>query len=1024
MDTLTREAPPTILNFMKPVSNAEVEKKVYEIGSEIIGRLNRAPSFLSAFTPKGLAESVISLSLKNEQIKTGLFRFIDVLPAVASDTEVIELFLEYLGEHIHELPPVMRQGLKWLEKGKGLSPIAAKTIRAFVESLASQFIPGNAFEEAIPAIRRIQKSGRTLSIDLLGELTVCHSEGMVYQARYLDLLEQLHLFNPAGGSQISVKLSSLYHRLDPLDWEESVRASVDRLRPIFRKAREFDTSVILDMESYPYKNLILAVLTTLLEEEEFREKPVAGIAIQCYLKDALQDLASLIGWARSKNRPMLVRLVKGAYWDYEVAYALQRNWPIPVFTQKSETDRNFEAAVRLLIENAPLVQPVIGSHHIRTLSYALALSDLWIGRTQERSKMSGSPSHSMELQMLYGMAEPLQKVLVELGYPLRVYAPIGPVLPGMAYLIRRLMENTANSSILLQTFSGKPVDPEILKPAALKPESVLYNANTPNPGFQNEPPLDFSIRDNREKVRLELDRINQKIEQETPAYPLVINGKKVFTQKRSTASNPSAPDQALGKVSQASLEQGSSAIEGARKAFIRWRERSSAERAGLLKNTAREFQKSRHQLIALEILEAGKTWREADGDVCEAIDFLFYYADEIERLHAYYAGASAVSSLPGEVNRLSLQPIGVMAVLSPWNFPLALATGMIAAGLAAGNCVIFKPSSLSQVLGSKLAELFYAAGAPPGVLQFLPGEGKEVGEFLIRHPDIALIAFTGSNEVGRHILSVASQVEEGQNKFKKVIAEMGGKNAIIVDESADLDEAISGVIESAFGFQGQKCSACSRVIVHQAVYSEFVKRLAEAAESLVRGNPQSPSTFLGPVIDEKAKNKINRYISIGLKEAKVVYLPGVEPRMQIPHRSEGGEGAGYFIGPAIFEDVSPDSPLAREEIFGPVLSVFKAENFDRAIEMANDSPFGLTGGVFSRKPSHLQKARVGFHAGNLYFNRKITGAMVGRQPFGGFNLSGVGMKTGGPDYLLQFMQVKSICENTSRRGYIPTDAAS
>jgi RHH-type proline utilization regulon transcriptional repressor/proline dehydrogenase/delta 1-pyrroline-5-carboxylate dehydrogenase len=597
----------------------------------------------------------------------------------------------------------------------------------------------------------------------------------------------------------------------------------------------------------------------------------------------------------------------------------------------------------------------------------------------------------------------------------------------MAYLIRRLMENTANSSILLETFSGKPVDPEILKPAELKadnprsaerfvrfctsPESALYDAKTPNPGFQNEPPLDFSIRENREKVRLELNRINERIKQETPAYPLVINGKKVFTQKSSTASNPSCPGQVLGKVSQASIEQGSSAIEGARKAFIQWRETSPAQRAGLLKNTAREFQKIRHQLIALEILEAGKTWREADGDVCEAIDFLFYYADEIERLHAYYSSAHAVSSLPGEENRLLLQPVGVMAALSPWNFPLALATGMIAAGLAAGNCVIFKPSSLSQILGSKLAELFNTAGAPPGVLQFLPGEGKEVGEFLIRHPDIPLIAFTGSNEVGRHILSVASQIEEGQKQFKKVIAEMGGKNAIIVDESADLDEAISGVIESAFGFQGQKCSACSRVIVHQNIYQEFVRRLGEAASDIVRGDPQSPSTFLGPVIDQKAREKIESYIQIGVKEAKTVY-----------YRKR--EEPGYFIGPAIFEEVPPDSPLAREEIFGPVLSVFKAENFDRALEMANDSPFGLTGGVFSRKPSHLQKARVGFHAGNLYLNRKITGAMVGRQPFGGFNLSGVGMKTGGPDYLLQFMQVKSICENSARRGYIAMDDAS
>ncbi|MBI3352389.1 MAG: bifunctional proline dehydrogenase/L-glutamate gamma-semialdehyde dehydrogenase [Nitrospirae bacterium] len=979
---------------MKTIPSADLEKKIKELGAEIINRLNSKPSFLSAAAPKGWSDSLISLSLKNSRVKTGLFQLIDVLPSIKTDTEVAEIFSEYLGGAIKELPLPFRQAFQQVEKGKWLGPLAAKSIRSAVKSLSSHFILGNTVDQAKPAIEHLKKTNRKVSLDLLGELTVCPSEGIHYQTRYLNLLDDLVSLKEEGESQISVKVSSLYHRLDPLDWENSIEMSLKMLRPVFRKAKQLNTGIILDMESFYYKDLILKIFTTLLEEEEFREKPAAGIAVQAYLKEFLKDLNRLISWARSINRPILVRLVKGAYWDTETAFALQRGWPIPVLAQKAETDLQFEEGLKLLIENNRVIQPVIASHNIRNMTFAMALNDIL-----------GFPKEHLEFQMLYGMAEPLQKAVAGMGYSLRVYAPIGDLLPGMAYLIRRLMENSANTSILHQTFSDKPASMDLLNPPQLNAKSEILKTDPPA-GFKNEPPLDFSIQENRDQVQNGLKKMVSRLQHEVPLYPLLLNGKKVSTGKTFNAVNPSLNAQVLGRVSQASLEQGKQAVEAALRAFSAWKQTLPSFRTALLLRVARHFQQIRHELIAMEILEIGKTWKEADGDVCEAIDFLTFYANEMIRLDAFSKSGKAAFSFPGEENSLSLHPYGVMAAIPPWNFPLALAAGMVAAGLVTGNCVIFKPSSLSQILGAKIVEAFLAEGVPPGVLQFLPGEGKEIGEFLAGHPDIPLITFTGSNEVGRRILEVSSRLQTGQKQFKKVIAEMGGKNAIIIDESANLDEAVLGVIESAFGFQGQKCSACSRLIVHQAVYDHFVKRLVEATDGLVRGDPQSPSTFLGPVIDEKAKVKIQSYINIGLKEATVLY-----------HRKE--ESPGYFIGPVIFEDVRPDSVLATEEIFGPVLSIFKAENFDRALTLANHSNFALTGGVYSRKPSHLARAKSDFHVGNLYLNRKITGALVGRQPFGGFQLSGVGMKAGGPDYLLQFMQVKSIGENTARKGYIP-----
>jgi RHH-type proline utilization regulon transcriptional repressor/proline dehydrogenase/delta 1-pyrroline-5-carboxylate dehydrogenase len=411
----------------------------------------------------------------------------------------------------------------------------------------------------------------------------------------------------------------------------------------------------------------------------------------------------------------------------------------------------------------------------------------------------------------------------------------------------------------------------------------------------------------------------------------------------------------------------------------------------------------RNELAAWEIYECGKPWREADADIAEAIDFLEFYAADWRRL----APQKRLGQEPGELNQRLYSPRGVTAVIAPWNFPLAIPTGMVSAALVTGNPVIFKPSDRSPMMGYWLTEILQEAGVPGEVLCCLPG-GADIGQALAQHLDIATIAFTGSKDVGLSIMKDAGTLRPGQQMVKRVLAEMGGKNAIIVDETADLDDAITGVVSSFTGYAGQKCSACSRAIVHASIYDNFLERLKEAVLSLKVGNPEQPGTQVGPVIDRRAQSKIQEYIEIGKKEARLL----VEGTVIEP---------GWYVGPTVFADVAPTNRVAQEEIFGPILSVMKATSFQEALTLANSTAYALTGGVYSRSPTNLEQARQQFDVGNLYLNRPITGALVGRQPFGGHRLSGVGAKAGGEEYLLQFVVTRIVSEQTLRRGFAPPE---
>jgi len=476
-------------------------------------------------------------------------------------------------------------------------------------------------------------------------------------------------------------------------------------------------------------------------------------------------------------------------------------------------------------------------------------------------------------------------------------------------------------------------------------------------------------------------------------YPLYIAGADVVTDEVVDSVNPADPDEVIGRVCQAGAEQVEDALTAAQEAFLSWRDTPPAERAEYLVKAAEIARKRIYELSSWQVLEEGKQWAQAYNDLAEGIDFLDYYAREMIRL----GEPRDMGSYDGEINQYFYQPKGVVVVISPWNFPFAIGCGMCAAAIAAGNTVVFKPSNQSPVVGHHLVELFSEVGLPAGVFNFTPGRGSVIGDLMVDSPKVSVIAFTGSMEVGLRIIERAGRTPENQPSVKKVVCEMGGKNAMIIDADADIDKAVPAVLYSAFGYQGQKCSACSRLIVHDAIYDEFVPRLVEEARKLKIGPAEDPENYMGAVIDSAAQKTILGYAELAAQEGTILYSSDVPEK-------------GYYVPLTIAEGITPKDRLAQEEVFGPVLAVMRAEDFDQALEWANSTRFALTGGVFSGNREHLERCRRDFRVGNLYLNRACVGAMVQIQPFGGFKMSGVGTKAGGPDYLLHFMDPRAVTE--------------
>ncbi|HKI50433.1 MAG TPA: proline dehydrogenase family protein [Geothermobacteraceae bacterium] len=983
------------------MSNADLNQRIIVRGRDFFASLGEEPP--SVFNKQQWLGKLLDWCMRQESFRLQLFRFVDVFPMLGDSHSLTRHLQEYFAAEGKEIPELLRWGAEATRWGGRIGgALVGKALRANIRGMAGQFIIGETVSAALKNLSRLREEGFAATIDVLGETTLSEEEAEAYVETYLQLISSLDesswtpLADPeqtgrdwghAPTINVSVKPSACSAQIKPRDFEGSVAAVCARLELIYAQVIEVGGFLCIDMESYRTKELTLEVYRRL--RLKYPDYPHLGLALQAYLRDTDQDLERLLEWAERHALPISLRLVKGAYWDYETVLAAQNGWEVPVYTNKAATDAAFERQAKAILEHHPLCHLACASHNVRSIAAVLELA-----------QQLGVPEERYEFQVLYGMAEPIRRQLLQTAGRVRLYAPYGELVPGMAYLVRRLLENTSNESFLRQSFAEQASIDQLLADPAEKLMTAPAPTAEPAARFRNEPAIDFSRAEQRDAFRAALETVRGRLGQ---TWPLSIDGRDVTTETTLPSTNPSHPAELIGSVCQAGTTELERAVAAARQSFPAWRDKPAGERAAVLRRAAELMRQRRFELAAWQTLEIAKPWDQAYADVAEAIDFLNYYAGEMERL----APPLPLGRVPGEENRYFYEPCGVAAVIAPWNFPLAISCGMVSAALVTGNCVIYKPSGLTPVIGRQLVEILLQAGIPPGVCNYLPGPGESIGAGLTGHPAVSLIAFTGSLETGRRIVESAARPQPEQRHFKRVIAEMGGKNAIIIDDDADLDEALSHVLYAAFGFSGQKCSACSRLIVLDAIYEQFCRRLVLGAAALRVGPAEDPAFDLGPVADAAQQKKILDYIEIGLEEGELLY------------QGNAPEG-GHYVPVTIIGAITPEHRLAREEVFGPVLAVMRAKDFDQSLEWANASTFALTGGVFSRSPAHLERARREFRVGNLYLNRNCVGALVQRQPFGGAGLSGLGTKAGGPDYLCHFMNPRTVTENTLRRGFAPT----
>jgi RHH-type proline utilization regulon transcriptional repressor/proline dehydrogenase/delta 1-pyrroline-5-carboxylate dehydrogenase len=982
-----------------------LEHDIQRLGRSLHQRLRgKTPGLFDAAYWQGL---MLDRAMRDPALKTDLFRLVDALPALATSEQIARHAREYLLAGDRNLPTGLGFALRATENHLAAS-ISAFIIKRNVRQMAERFIVGQDASHARAKLKKLWDQGFGFTVDLLGEATVNAAESEAYAQRYADLIESLPVETaqwkpwaildqgPTGQiprANISLKLSAMDHLLDPADPEGGVERLLKRVRPLLLRAKELGAFINFDLEQWNLHEITYRLFERIALDPEFAEWPQLGIVIQAYLKEAHGDLDRLLALSQKRSTPLTVRLVKGAYWDYEVIQSGLHGHPCPVFTQKGETDANYERLIGRLFENRATIHGAFGTHNLRSQCAVLA-----------RAENLGVPPGAFEIQMLFGMAEPERDLLRDLGHRVRLYAPVGDLLTGMAYLVRRLLENTANSSFLRLSHHDHVDIGELLAkpvPAPVEDEGnelALRESNIKAP-FQNCPLTDFTDSTARDAFA---QAVTEAEKQMPWQVPVVIEGHARTTGDALFHACPNVKTRIASSINSTTLDEVEHAIGFAKKAWPAWRDLPLETRAARINTLAARLDADRLRLAAMEVHEQAKPWREADADVAEAIDFCRYYA----RQALIELSPRAQGNLPGESNLLSYEGRGLCAVIAPWNFPLAILCGMTTAALVAGNAVLLKPAEQATAIAFAFHQHALAAGIPAGVLPFLPGNGEIVGDALVRHRDVVQIAFTGSREVGTAILRQAAEIVPGQATIKRVVCEMGGKNAIIVDDDADLDAAVMGVISSAFGYAGQKCSACSRLIVVGRIYENFINRLKLAAKALVPSSATQANCLLPPVIDEVSHTKLWKIINEPPPDARCI------------HRGEAGCD-GWFVPATIFEVKDPQHPLMQRELFGPILTVFAVRDFSHALEVANTSDFALTGSVYSRSPTHLQQARTAFRVGNLYLNRPCTGAQVHRQPFGGFKMSGAGTKAGGPGYLLHFAEMRVCTENTMRRGFAP-----
>ena len=993
----TRNAPS--ISESAPASDARVdaafERDVLEIGSTFLDFARRKESGI--FSTQFWSDKLMDWAMKDEAFKVQFFRFVDTYPALKTPEQIHDHLVDYMTQPGVTPPP----GMELMTKAGGMAKgLFTKQMTKQITGMAKKFIAGENAEAAAPVLRDLWKKGLCFSVDLLGEACISPRVADAYRDQYLDLINNLpnlvadfphnerletdHI-GPIPRVNVSIKITSLYWNVDPIDRKNSIDRLIDRLGPLLVAAQKKNVHINFDIEQFELKDLTIDLFEKCCEKYEFP----AGLALQAYLRSGMEDAQRIVDWSRKLGRQIIVRLVKGAYWDYETILAEQRGWPVPVWSRKHHSDANFERMATLFIENIPRsvgeggTKLALGSHNARSIAATLATV-----------RQNGLPDSALELQMLHGMGDPLKAAAIEMNLRLREYLPVGELLAGMAYFVRRLLENTSNESWLRASFSE-----------GLSTEELLANPLSLDSGINNEEDAGVAmIRNAPEKHALSPSREN------------IGDGRPFFNEPHRDFSDRHLRDDFAHAIKEARPpsagflnESPAEAISAARGAFAEWSKTPLETRAKLLTDVARIIRHRRDELAGMLIRSVGYTWREADADVCDAIDYCEFHARAAIDLFT----SRRLGRFIGEINETTHTSRGVALLISPWWHPLSTLSAMCSAALVCGNAAVVAPADEATGIAEELRNILTLAGCPKDVVRFVRSDLDS--PTLLYSKDLATVAYVGQRERGLEILQAAGTTQKGQPHIKNIVAELGGKNAVIVDASADLGEAVTAVRDGAFGYAGQSPFACSRAIVVDTAYDSFLDRLIESTKELTIGNPLEPGTAMGPIVSEgHAKVIRNR-----LEKAKYEGRSRLE--MNLPPASQLMPGRTYIL-PHIFADVAPEAVTAQEEIMGPVLCVIRASSFDEAIEIANDKAIGyaLSASVFSRKPSNIEQARRGVRVGMLYINSPANTRRVGRQPVAAPGLSGtVDVMRGAADYLRHFAESRLIAENAMRRGFAP-----
>lgn len=957
---------------------AAIEARTQALGHALLDAAER-------YSP-GLAERIedwlLTRAVADDHFRTRLLRYLDVLSALdptRGGDEAKRLAQEYFDDEFPGLPRPLRWLIRIGRDEHLPAVVVGETAQRATEIFARRFITPPGDETIAKTLDALTSAGRFPSFDLLGEAVQSEAEAEAYVAGYLALLAKLgarsdaHATTAGGVArlQVSLKLSSLTSWFTPVDFEGTIRRVRPALEAIALAASRAGVGLTVDMEQYAYRDLAWAVFArTFARGERFGDWDGAGLVVQAYLRDAARHVDEVVAFAQGRGAPIQIRLVKGAYWDYETIVAREAGWPSPVFARKVDTDAQFERVLAPLVAAHPHVRLAVASHNARSHAIAEAMGEA-----------RGLPAQAIEHQTLFHTAEGMSEGLVRMGWIARDYVPVGELPPGMAYLVRRVLENSSQTGFLLQSRAGVSREQLLAAPPGGEPEPP---ASPQGAGaFQRAVAASWFQADWREACERALAEGRA---QWGWRQPLSLEG--VVAAETVAIPCPSHPEGGpIGYADFAGADAVGPAVTAAKRGLRDWGARSVDARVGVLRRAAALLEERQHAFAAQVVHEGGRERVSAYAEVEEAIDFLAWYAAEAERLFA-------------RLERV-IEPRGVVAVIPPWNFPLSIPCGMTAAALACGNAVILKPAEQTPLVAGRFVELLWEAGVPRTALIHLPGRGETVGAALAGHPDVAMIAFTGSRAVGTALHEIATRVAAPDGGRRTVVAEMGGKNPILVFADADLDEAVAAILPSAFGHAGQRCSAASRVLVERSVFGKLRDRLALAARSLPIGAADDAATRINPVIDREAWNRLQRAAETARREGEVVL-----DRFDEPAQVDGAQ-ASLNLGPLIVT-IEPSRSRASEsamnELFGPILVLIPFDDEDQAYALANETGYGLTAGVFTRSPRTLERALDAVEAGNLYVNRTITGARVGVEPFGGLGLSGTGPKAGGPDTLVAYVR--------------------